>query len=307
VHVLLEPGFFANQPVRNALILGVIVSVVSSVTGIFTVIRSQSFAGHALADVATTGGTGASLFGISTLGGFVGGAMLGAGTMEALGVQKSRRRDVATGIVLGAATGLSALFLYLNATSSASTGVAQQVLFGSIFTISSSTIPIAAVTGVAVLFVTSFIWRPLMLSSVSPEIAAANGIALRATGFAFMLSMAIAVGLSSIVIGSILSTALLVGPAATALRITRTVRASVIVSCLIGTLSTWLGVLLAYDSFYWDSSSQGLPVSFFIVAIIFVFFLLSGMPVLRRRARSAKLTMVSKNASLSLNAIESAR
>ena len=40
----------------------------------------------------------------------------------------------------------------------------------------------------------------------------------------FMLTLAVAVGLSSIAIGSILSTALLIGPAATALRITRSLR-----------------------------------------------------------------------------------
>ena len=37
-------------------------------------------------------------------------------------------------------------------------------------------------------------------------------------------------------------------------------------ACLIGVGTTWLGVLLAYDSYYWGSSHQGLPVSFFIVA-----------------------------------------
>ena len=51
-----------------------------------------------------------------------------------------------------------------------------------------------------------------------------------------------------------------------------------------GVLATWLGVLLAYNSYYWFPSSQGLPVSFFIVALIFVAYLVSGLPILRRRA-----------------------
>ena len=114
-----------------------VVAVVSAIVGVFTVIRSQSFAGHALTDVATTGGSGAFYLGISPLVGFIGGGVLGAGAMDLVGVQRVRSRDLATGIVLGAATGLAALFLYLDATTSNTTGATQQILFGSIFTVAS--------------------------------------------------------------------------------------------------------------------------------------------------------------------------
>ena len=97
-----------------------------------------------------------------------------------------------------------------------------------------------------------------------------------------MLALALAVGLSSLAIGTILSTALLIGPPASALRLAKSVGRALAVACLIGVGATWLGILLAYDSYYWGSSHQALPVSFFIVAIVFVTYLLSG---LRRSAR----------------------
>ena len=56
-----EPGFFGNAPVRVALMAGGVVALVSGVVGMFTVLRGQSFAGHALADVGATGGSGAFL------------------------------------------------------------------------------------------------------------------------------------------------------------------------------------------------------------------------------------------------------
>ena len=74
-------------------------------SGVFVVVRSQSFAGHALTDVATTGGSAAYFFGLSPLLGFIGGGVLGAGAMDLIGVERERRRDVATGIVLGTALG----------------------------------------------------------------------------------------------------------------------------------------------------------------------------------------------------------
>jgi zinc/manganese transport system permease protein len=248
--------------------------------------RGQSFAGHALTDVATTGGSGAFFFNLSPLVGFLGAGVLGAGAMESVGVDRLRGRDVATGIVLGFATGLAALFLYLDTTKSASTGVSQQILFGSIFTLDPSTIPLVVVMSVITLGVLSLIYRPLLLSSISPDLAAARGISVRVIGILFMLALAVSVGLSSIAVGSLLSTALLIGPAATALRVTRNLHSALIVASVMGVVATWVGIILAYDSFYWFTSSQGLPVSFFIVALIFLAYLFSGLPGVRRRTAS---------------------
>ena len=49
-------------------------------------------------------------------------------------------------------------------------------------------------------------------------------------------------------------------------------------SALIGLAATWLGILLAYDSYYWPPARQGWPVSFFVVALVLVFYLLA-LPV----------------------------
>jgi zinc/manganese transport system permease protein len=290
VHYLFEPGFFSSEPVRVAFVIGGVTAIVSALVGVFTVVRGQSFAGHALTDVATTGGSGAAYYSISPLLGFLGAGILGAGAMELVGVQRLRGRDVATGIVLGFATGLSALFLYLDTTKSASTGVSQQILFGSIFSLAPSTIPLVVVMSALTLVVLGVIFRPLLLSSISPDLAAARGIRTRYVGLLFMLSLAIAVGLSSIAIGSILSTAMLIGPPAAMLRVTRNLRSAMLGASVLGVLATWLGVTMAYDSYYWFPSSQGLPVSFFIVALIFVSYLLSGLPVFRRRIDRRRVT-----------------
>jgi zinc/manganese transport system permease protein len=272
-----EPGFFGSPQVHVAVIIGGIVAIVSAVVGVFTVMRGQSFAGHSLGDVSAAGGSGALLIGLNPVAGFVGLGVVGAAIMEMIGVQRLRGRDLATGVVLGAAIGLSALFLYLTATTGATTGATQQVLFGSIFTTTSGTIPVVAVLGAASLAGVALIYRPLLLTTVSPDVAAARGVPVRLVGLLYMLALAVSVGLSSLAIGAILSTALLIGPAATALRLTKRLGAALGAACLIGVLATWLGVLLAYDSYYWGSSRLALPVSFFVVAVIFVTYLVSGL------------------------------
>jgi len=280
---IFEPGFFASAQVHIAVTVGGVVAVVCAVTGVFTVMRGQSFAGHALGDVSAAGGSGALL-----AAGFVGLGVVAAAIMDMIGVQRVRSRDLATGIVLGAAIGLSALFLYLTSVTGATTGAVQQVLFGSIFTTPSGTIPVVTVLGAIALATLAAIWRPLLLATVSPDIAVARGVPVRLIGVLFMLALAVSVGLSSVAIGAILSTALLIGPAAAALRLTRRVGRAVGLACLTGVLATWLGVLLAYDSYYWGSSHDGLPVSFFIVAVIFVTYLASGLPALRAARRTGE-------------------
>jgi len=289
VHVLFEPGFFTSAPVRTALIIGAVTALVSAVVGVFVVVRSQSFAGHALTDVATTGGSAAFFFGLSPLLGFIGGGVLGAGAMELIGVERARRRDLSTGIVLSTALGLASLFLYLDTTNGATTGATQQLLFGSIFTVDASMVPLVLGLSAGTLAVVIAINRPLLISSISAELTKARGINLRGVGVLFMMAMAVSVGLSSIAVGSILSTALLIGPAAASVRLTKSLHASLVVAGALGVVATWLGILFAYDSFYWVPSSQGLPVSFFIVSLIFLTYLLSGLPtVLRDHRRSAR-------------------
>ncbi len=287
---LFEPGWWANGTVRTALVVGGIVAVTSAVVGIFTVMRGQSFAGHALTDVATAGGAGAFLAGVGPLLGFVGGGVLGAGAMDAIGVQRVKGRDIATGVVLGAAMGLAALFLFLSARTSSATGATQLVLFGSIFTVSPSTLPEVSWLSGAVLVTMALVARPLLLSSLSVELAAARGIRLRAVGLIFMVALAVAVGMSAIVIGAILSTALLIGPPASALRVARRVGSAVALAAGLGVLATWVGVLLAYDSYYWSASHRSLPVSFFVVVVIVAEYALAS--VLRRRTRRVPTAVV---------------
>ncbi|MDH2904697.1 MAG: metal ABC transporter permease, partial [Actinomycetota bacterium] len=167
MHWLFEPGLWSNAAVRTGSAVGAVVAVVSALVGLFTVMRSQSFAGHALADVATAGGAGAGVLGVTPLAGFVVGSLLGAGAMEAIGVERVRQRDVATGVVLGAATGLSALFLYLITLNTSSTGSTQLILFGSLFSVSNSTFLMVVVLSVAVSVALASLGRPLMFASLS--------------------------------------------------------------------------------------------------------------------------------------------
>ncbi len=286
--VVFAAGFFTNAAVHVALIIGAVVAVVSGAVGVFTVMRGQSFAGHAIADVGATGGSASFLVGIAPLWGFVGIGIIAAGAMEMIGIRRARGRDLATGIVLGAGLGLAALFLYFDATYDNTTGAAVTILFGSLFAVTSSTVSVVIAFGAAAIAVVGVLYRPLVLSSVSEDLAATRGVPVRLVGIGYLAALAVAVSLSALTIGAILSTALLVGPAATALRLTKTPWVAAVTAGGIGIAATWVGVLLAYDSFTWPPSGKGWPVSFFVVTLVLVFYLVAQLIVGRRKDRPGR-------------------
>ncbi len=285
---LLARGFFASEAVVTALEIGALAAVVCATVGVFTVIRGQSFAGEALGDIGTAGGSGAYLLGAAPLWGFVAVDVLAAGAMELIGVQRPRGRDVATGIVLGAGLGLAALLLYLDTTQESTTGATVTILFGSVFAISKTAIAPAAGLSLASLGLIALVYRPLLLSSASAEIAVARGIPVRLIGACYLLALALAVALAALTIGTILSTALLVGPAATALRLARRPALAIALAAALGVAAMWLGIVFAYDSYYWPPVGTGWPVSFFVVTLVFLTYLLSGLAGWRGRRRSSR-------------------
>jgi zinc/manganese transport system permease protein len=281
-----ESGFFSNSSVRIGLLAGGVVALMSGVVGVFTVVRGQSFAGHSFADMDTTGGSGAFLAGVSALWGFIVVAVAAAAAMELLGVERRRGRDVATGVVLGAALGLAALFLFWDTTVASTTGATTTILFGSLFTISGSTVPAMVAFSLAILVAALVLYRPLLFSSLNADMARARGVPVRLVGVAFLLMLALAVALSAITLGAILSTALLIGPAATALRLTKRPGAAMVAAAGIGVIGVWLGILFAYDSAEWPGH-HGWPVSFSVVAVIFLFYLAADLEswIWAKRAR----------------------
>ena len=269
LHVIFVSGFLANGPVRTALMVGCGTAAVSAVVGVFAVMRGQSFAAHALGDVSSAGGSASYLLGVRPMLGFIGMGVLAAVGMEWADMQDARERDLVTGVILGAGLALTALFLYFDTTSGSASGAAISILFGSMFTLPAAVVLPALAAGAAAVALVGALYRPLLLTSLAAELAAAQGARVRLVGLAHALALALAVSLSAMTVGAILSPALIIGPAATALRLVNRPGLAIALAALLGIAAVWGGILLAYDSYYW-TPGHGWPVSFFIVSLIFL-------------------------------------
>jgi zinc/manganese transport system permease protein len=291
VNTLFAAGFFSSQPVQTALLVGGIVAFVTGIIGVFTVTRGQSFAGHALADLGAVGGSAAFLLGINQVAGFVGAGIIAAILMEAVGIKKLQGRDVATGIIFGFGLGLTALFLYWDTTIAGSSNAAISVLFGSLFVLNTALVPLILILALVALAIVVIVYRWLLMDALGSDLAAVQGVPVRATGIAFLIALALAVELSSLSIGAILSTALLIGPSAAALRLTKRFGVAVLLSGVLGVACTWAGILISYDSYNWFGAHHNWPVSFCIVALVFLLYLASGpLGTLLEKARTQSVS-----------------
>jgi zinc/manganese transport system permease protein len=252
---------------RTAFAAATIVAVVAGLVGYFVVLRGQTFAGHALAHVGFTGATGALLIGLSPLAGLLVLTIVAGIGMGFLG-ERLAQRDVAIGIVLALALGLGLLFLHF-LTSFATQATA--LLFGNVLAVDDATVWILLALGIFTLAALALISRPLLFVSLQPELAAAKGVSGRLYSVAFLALVAIATAECAQIVGVLLVFALMVGPAATAQRLTTGVLAGLAVSALLALIEAWLGLTLA---FYTDW-----PSSFWIAALSASAYCLASLPL----------------------------
>ena len=144
-------------------------------------------------------------------------------------------------------------------------------LFGDILAISVKDIAIIWGGGLIVLALVSFIWKPLLASTVSYEIAVAEGLRPDLANFLFMVLMAGVIAISMKIVGVLLITALLIIPAATARSFSGNPETMAVMASILGAASVWLGL---EGSLKWDT-----PAGPSIVVAALAFFIISVLPL----------------------------
>jgi len=261
--------------IQTAFAASGIVALVAGVVGYFLVLRRQAFAGHALSHVGFAGATGAALVGANPLLGLLIATLLASTWMGAL-ADRLERSDVATAAVLSFALGLGMLFLHFY-THYASEATA--LLFGNVLGVDGPTVWLLAAMGLLCLGVLTAIARPLVFSSLQPELAEAKGISTRRIAMLFLGVVAVCTAQCVQIVGVLLVFSLMVGPAATAQLCTRSLARGLLCSALLALAEAWLGLGLAI---YTDW-----PTSFWITALCSGGYLLA---LLAQRLRRSRLT-----------------
>ncbi len=245
---------FAAGFMMNAWTTATIVAVVAGVVGYFVVLRGAAFPAHAIPKGAFAGAAGASLLGINTLIGLGVFSLLGALGIGSLG--RRGRHHVVTALALVMMLALGAAFL------SRTTEYEPEIyslLFGEVLGVNSSEILPVALVGLVCITAVAVIYRPLMLSSIVPEVAEARGVRSYRIEICFLVVVALATTVTVPVVGALLIFSLMIGPPAAARSLTSRPVLAMIGSVVIALVTVWVAIAASY-LYNW-------PVGFFVGAL----------------------------------------
>ncbi|MBB2901142.1 zinc/manganese transport system permease protein [Kineococcus radiotolerans] len=257
--------------VHNSLWAGALLGLVGGLIGMFIVARDLPFAVHGIAELSFAGGAGALLLGANVVVGSLVGSVLAAVLFGVLGA-RAREHNSAIGVLMPFGLGLGVLFLALYEGRAANK---FGLLTGQIVAVDDPQLVSLAVLAAVVVVALAVLWRPLLFASLDPDVAAARGVPVRALSPAFMLVLGLAVAMSVQVVGALLVLALLVTPAAAAMRVSASPFAVPVLSVAFAVTAMVGGLLLAVGS--------SVPISPYVTTVSFTIYLVCRLVARVRR------------------------
>ncbi|GAA2335097.1 metal ABC transporter permease [Streptomyces kunmingensis] len=265
---------------QRALLAAVLIGVTAPAIGIYLVQRRQALMGDGIGHVAMTGVGLGFLFSWSPVWMAMLVSVLGALLMELIRWYGKTRGDIALAMLFYG--GMAAGVMFINLAPGGSTANLTSYLFGSLTTVSQQDVVTICLLAAFVVLVTVGLRRQLFAVSQDEEFARVTGLPVRALNLLIAVTAAVTVTVAMRVVGLLLVSALMVVPVAAAQQLTRSFKATFVISVAIGVVVTLGGTVTSYY--------QDVPPGATIVLLtigVFIALTLLATPLARRRARAA--------------------
>ncbi|HKS15534.1 MAG TPA: metal ABC transporter permease [Pseudomonas sp.] len=240
------PEALAYGFVVNALLAGLMIGPVLGGLGTLVVVKRFAFFSEAVGHAALTGVAIGILLGEPYTGPY--GSLFGYCLLFGILLNFLRNRtglspDTLIGVFLSVSLALGASLLLMLA-GKINVHILENVLFGSVLTVSAQDLLVLGIVALLVLGLALPLYNRIMLASFNPQLAAVRGVAVKTLDYLFVVLVTLVTVAAVKVIGAILVGALLVIPAAAARLVSQSLKGFFWISVLIATLSTLLGILM---------------------------------------------------------------
>ncbi len=246
----------------RALAAGIGVAIIAGPLGVFVVWRRMAYFGDTMAHSALLGVALGFLLGINLQLGVIAVSVVMALLLLTLQRQRQLASDTLLGILAhtSLSLGLVAIALQENVRVDL-----MGYLFGDILAVSTLDLAWIWAGGLLCLLILALIWRPLLAITVHEELARVEGVAVARTQLIFMLLIAIVIAAAMKIVGVLLITAMMIIPAATARKLSKTPEQMALIASTVGALAVAAGL---FASWQWDS-----PAGPSVVVAAFVIFM----------------------------------
>jgi ABC-type Mn2+/Zn2+ transport system permease subunit len=239
--LLLEPLQYAFM--TRAFAASVVVGVLCAVMGTYVVLRGMAFLGDALAHAILPGVAIAYLLHGNLLLGALVAAVVIAVSIGMFSRQGTIKEDTAIGILFAAALSLGVALISTIKTYAVDL---SHILFGNVLGVSATDLWLTAGLGLLVLLTVALLYKPFLVISFDPVLAATMRLPAELLRMLMLILLALTVVVSLQTVGVGLAAAMLVTPAATAYLWTRRLLPMMLLSALLGALSSIVGLYLSY-------------------------------------------------------------
>lgn len=251
---------------QSALITAIMVGIMSGIIGSFIILRGMSLMGDAISHAVLPGVAVAYMLGINVLIGASVFGILAAMLIGFVAAHSKIKTDTSIGVVFSA---FYALGFILISMAESSTNL-HHILFGNILAVSDSDIMTTAVVlGIVLLFVVAF-YKELLITSFDATYAQTYGLNVQVLHYGLMLVLTLVTVSALQTVGIILVVAMLITPAATAYLWTDKLSTMLVLSALVGVVSSITGLYFSY-TLNWASGPAIVLVAAGLFVVSFIF------------------------------------
>ncbi len=272
---------FSYNYMFNAMWVSALVGAICAFLSAYLMLKGWSLIGDALSHSIVPGVAGAYMLGLPfALGAFAAGG-LAAGAMLFLNQRSGLKEDTIIGLIFTSFFGLGLFMVSLSPTSVS----VQTITMGNILAITPSDTLQLAIIGFVTLAILLAKWKDLMVTFFDENHARSIGLKpdLLKVVFFTLLSASCVAALQTV--GAFLVIAMVVTPGATAYLLTDRFPRLLVLSVLIGSVTSFVG---AYLSFFLDGATGGLIVSLQTLIFLITFFLAPKHGYLATRRKAAR-------------------
>lgn len=259
--------YFSYPFVRYALIVGVLISLCSSLLGVTLVLKRFSFIGDGLSHVAFGAIAIASVFGISNdMVLVLPVTIVSAVLLLRTGQNAKIKGDAAVAMISVGALAIGYLLMNIFSTSSNLSGDVCSTLFGStsILTLTKTEVWLCIALSIVVVLAFLFFYNKIFCVTFDEAFATATGTKANLYNLLIAIIIAVIIVLAMNLVGSLLISALVIFPALSAMRIFKSFRSVTVCSAVLSVCCSSMGILI--------SILAGTPVGSTIVAVDIVVF-----------------------------------
>lgn len=249
---------------QNALVTAIVIGIVSGAVGCFIILRGMSLMGDAISHAVLPGVALSFILGINF---FVGAIVFGLFASMIITFIRGNsiiKGDTAIGITFSSFLALGVILIGL---ARSSTDLFH-ILFGNILAVQDSDKWITIWVSLAVLIVIILFFKELLITSFDPQMAKAMGMKVNFYHYLLMILLTLVSVTAMQSVGTILIVAMLITPAATAYLYVNSLKSMILLSSILGAVTSVLGLFLG-TSFNVAAGSSIVLTSAVIFAISF--------------------------------------